>query len=87
MRTFFVILLTLTGCGGGVTSEQLETAQGLVRPLVPKETTRNKVIEVAGEPTSESDTESIWKTGSGPCKKLTVTWTAEMTGPASLEDC
>lgn len=87
MRTVFVILLTLTACGGGVTAEQLETAHGLIRPLVPKDTTRKKIIEVAGEPASESDTESVWQTGSGACKKLTVTWTADMTGPANLEDC
>ena len=87
MRMFFLFMMTLAACGGGVTAEQLETAKGLVMPLVPKDTTRTKVIEVAGEPVSESDTESVWQTGSGDCKKLTITWTADMTGPATLEDC
>ena len=87
MRMICVLLIALTGCGGGLTAEQLETAKGLVRPLVPKESTRTKIVELAGEPTSESETESVWQSSAGACKKLTVTWTSGMTGTATLDDC
>jgi len=91
MRTLSILVLTGTmyGCGGGggLTPEQLEEGKSLVHALQPLDDAKAKLNEKLGPPTSTDDSSMSWfaKAGDG-CKQLTLNFSGEMVGSATIAD-
>lgn len=83
-------LLALGACGGGgLTVEQLETAQGEVHAFQPWSEAEAKLATL-GEPAEKTDESMSWiGKGAEGCKKLVVTKMGTSVGTVALEpaDC